>query len=346
MKIKKTILSLIICTCAAATSAENLYSYEKYLNYHYSQGRITEKGMADDTVYAKYQAYNLFFAIVDSNRELFADTLQALEKDLCSGNTDTNIPVASTTSGKNSETSDVGAALFTAYSLLEASEHFSKPEYKEKADRIIKGIKEKFTVKNEVLGELVVSACDKNQTIIVKPSDFPLFAVQRLSLYDTELKKLLHNTYAAIVKGSGDGFAANELQFNRDGNLIISKDTIGSADALKFYLFLNISSKADANFRLLKPLYDNMEKSLNRDLKAPQEYNFYYRNINGKGSIAYSAALLPNAKGKIKDYLRTELNSYVFKQKDFYAHTLALFSLGCDRHIFSLSPEGRIVQRR
>ena len=86
-----------------------------------------------------------------------------------------------------------------------------------------------------------------------------------------------------------------------------------------------------------------MERSLKQDLKAPLEYRFFDRAENGEGTITYSAALLPDACGKIRDYLRTELTAYVFKQKDFYAHTLALFSLGYDRHIFSLSPDGRIV---
>lgn len=52
---------------------------------------------------------------------------------------------------------------------------------------------------------------------------------------------------------------------------------------------------------------------------------------------------MPDAKGKIKDYLRTKLKSYVFKPHDFYAHTLALFSLGYDSNCFSLAPDGRIV---
>ena len=229
------------------------------------------------------------------------------------------------------------------YSLLEASEQFSEPEYKSKALKIIKSIKTKFAVKNEILGELIVSAYDKNQNLFIRPSDFPLFVVQRLSELDPDLKKLLHNSYVAIVKGAGDGFVADELQFNADGNLVIKKNTIGAADALKFYLFLNISSKADANFRLLKPLYDNMEKSLNKDLKAPLEYNFFDKVESGEGSIAYTAALLPDAKGKIKDYLRTQLKSYVFKPHDFYTHTLALFSLGYDRNCFSLAPDGRIM---
>ena len=343
MKFKKTLLSLILCTCVAGANAGNLYGYDKYLTYHYGQGRITENAKADDTIYAKYQAYNLFFAIVDSNKELFATLLHNLESNLCLGSVDLYIPNKSSTLGKTSDSLDVGAALFTAYTLLEASEQFSVPEYKEKAEKIIKCIKTRFTVNNEVLGELIVSSVDKNQNFTVKPSDFPLFVVQRLSAHDADLKKALHNSYVAIVKGAGDGFVADELQFNADGNLVIKKNTIGAADALKFYLFLNISSKADANFRLLKPLYDNMEKSINKDLKAPLEYNFFDRVEKGEGTIAYSAALLPDAKGKIKDYLRTELNSYVFKQKDFYAHPLALFSLGYDKHLFSLAPNGKII---
>ena len=343
MTIKKTLLSLILCTCVASANAGNLYSYDKYLTYHYGQGRITENAKAEDTIFAKYQAYNLFFAIVDTNKELFSTLLHNFERILCMGSIDLYIPNKSSTLGKNSDTFDVGAALFTAYSLLEASEKFSEPEYKSKALKIIKCIKTNFVVKNEILGELIVSAYDKNQNLYIRPSDFPLFVVQRLSELDPDLKKLLHNSYVAIVKGAGDGFVADELQFNADGNLVIKKNTIGAADALKFYLFLNISSKADANFRLLKPLYDNMEKSLNKDLKAPLEYNFFDKVESGDGSIAYTAALMPDAKGKIKDYLRTKLKSYVFKPHDFYAHTLALFSLGYDRNCFSLAPDGRIV---
>ena len=78
-------------------------------------------------------------------------------------------------------------------------------------------------------------------------------------------------------------------------------------------------------------------------LKSPLEYNFFDKVESGDGSIAYTAALMPDAKGKIKDYLRTKLKSYVFKPHDFYAHTLALFSLGYDRNCFSLAPDGRIV---
>ncbi|HJI59865.1 MAG TPA: glycosyl hydrolase family 8 [Succinivibrionaceae bacterium] len=343
MTIKKTLLSLILCTCVASANAGNLYSYDKYLTYHYGQGRITENAKAEDTIFAKYQAYNLFFAIVDTNKELFATLLHNFERILCMGSVDLYIPNKSSTLGQNSDTFDVGAALFTAYSLLEASEKFSEPEYKSKALKIIKCIKTNFVVKNEILGELIVSAYDKNQNLFIRPSDFPLFVVQRLSELDPDLKKLLHNSYVAIVKGAVDGFVADELQFNADGNLVIKKNTIGAADALKFYLFLNISSKADANFRLLKPLYDNMEKSLNKDLKAPLEYNFFDKVESGDGSIAYTAALMPDAKGKIKDYLRTKLKSYVFKPHDFYAHTLALFSFGYDRNCFSLAPDGRIV---
>ena len=79
---------------------------------------------------------------------------------------------------------------------------------------------------------VAVSAYDKNHNLFIRPSDFPLFVVQRLSELDPDLKKLLHNSYVAIVKGAGDGFVADELQFNADGNLVIKKNTIGAADAL------------------------------------------------------------------------------------------------------------------
>lgn len=343
MKFRKTVLSLILCTFAAGANAGNLYGYDRYLGYHYNQGGISENAKAEDPVIAEYQAYNLFFAIVDSNRELFADILHNLESNLCFGDIGSHVPSDAETLGKAVNTPDLGAALFTAYSLLEAAEHFAVPEYRQKADKLIALLKKEFTVKNEVLGELIATSVQKDGIITVKPSDFPLFAVQRLSEHDAKLRELLHNSYAAIVKGAGDGFAADELKFNQEGNLVIRKDSVGAHDALKFYLFLNISSKADSNFRLLKPLYENMERSLKQDLKAPLEYRFFDRAENGEGTIAYSAALLPDACGKIRDYLRTELTAYVFKQKDFYAHTLALFSLGYDRHIFSLSPDGRIV---
>ena len=85
MTIKKTLLSLILCICVASANAGNLYSYDKYLTYHYSQGIITENAKAEDTIFAKYQAYNLFFAIVDTNKELFATLLQNFESILCMG---------------------------------------------------------------------------------------------------------------------------------------------------------------------------------------------------------------------------------------------------------------------
>lgn len=188
MTIKKTLLSLILCTCVASANAGNLYSYDKYLTYHYGQGRITENAKAEDTIFAKYQAYNLFFAIVDTNKELFATLLHNFERILCMGSVDLYIPNKSSTLGQNSDTFDVGAALFTAYSLLEASEKFSEPEYKSKALKIIKCIKTNFVVKNEILGELIVSAYDKNQNLFIRPSDFPLFVVQRLSELDPDLK--------------------------------------------------------------------------------------------------------------------------------------------------------------
>ena len=53
MKIKKTLLSLILCTCVASANAGNLYSYDKYLSYHYGQGKITENARAEDTIFAK-----------------------------------------------------------------------------------------------------------------------------------------------------------------------------------------------------------------------------------------------------------------------------------------------------
>ena len=37
MTIKKTLLSLILCICVASANAGNLYSYDKYLTYHYIQ---------------------------------------------------------------------------------------------------------------------------------------------------------------------------------------------------------------------------------------------------------------------------------------------------------------------
>lgn len=71
MTIKKTLLSLILCTCVASANAGNLYSYDKYLTYHYGQGRITENAKAEDTIFAKYQAYNLFLQLLTQTKNCF-----------------------------------------------------------------------------------------------------------------------------------------------------------------------------------------------------------------------------------------------------------------------------------
>lgn len=60
MTIKKTLLSLILCTCVASANAGNLYSYDKYLTYHYGQGRITENAKAEDTIFANTKLITCF----------------------------------------------------------------------------------------------------------------------------------------------------------------------------------------------------------------------------------------------------------------------------------------------
>ncbi|MBQ4246819.1 MAG: hypothetical protein II733_06670 [Succinivibrio sp.] len=344
-------LSAVLLTPSYAADLKRVWpQYQSFMSSRAKDNVFISNLNNEEFVSSEIYSYVMLFALTQKDKNRFDGLLSALETTLCEGDIKSNLPYARVKLNKNGNENREGtltrANLFIAYDLYTAYEMFKDESYREKADAIAAMVKSSCTYGHPVLGTVILpsynNVADKKE-ITITPNIFAPFVMQKLGQYDIDYLSLYDNTVSAVVRGSGDGFAADTLTFNMDGDQIIRINSIGSLDALRFYLWLGITCESDPNRRLLIPLYENMLKDIEKDLNVPEVANLYTHKVGGIGTLSYMASTMLLEKNKEKDFFRTVLKNHVFKKDELYAQVMTMFALGFDNHYFRFSHDGSLV---
>lgn len=339
-----------VSDCAVASHERTWNLYNKFISARFANNTIVAPLENGNFETAEALAYAMFFALTQKDKEHFDTLLSTVEKTLCRGDISANLPygmkeVSSTDKDKYQSTV-TRANLFLVYDLLTAYEFFSDESYKQKALGLASLIRKECTYSHSILGTLLlpsVNTVAKRHAVTISPNIFAPFVMQKIGQYDIEFLALYDNTVTAVVRGSGDGYVADSLTFNQDGDEIIGMNTVGSFDALRFYLWLGLTCESDPNRRLLIPLYENMLKDIEKDLNVPKVANLYTHEVSGVGTLSYMASTMLLSEKKDRDYFRTVLKNHVFKDDEFYAEVMSLFALGFDDHFFRFDHDGSLI---
>lgn len=332
---------------ALSAQARDWDMYDDFMTLHYEQGRIIDHTAQENFTTSEGQSYGMFFALVQGDQKRF-DAMAAFVRDsLCGGDFGRQLPGWKFADGKlvdgnNATDSD----LLIAFDLLEAARLWNHPSYREDALKILALLKRDCVFGNRHMGPLLLPGAHgfvHDDEVIINPSYFPPFVMQRICQEDPDFKGIFRAVMQAVVLGSGSGYVADFLSFNKLGHLMVKPSTVGSYDAIRFYLWLGITSRADPNRRILLPLYENMINRMLEERAVPTRISIYDGSVSGVGGTVFDAAMLTVTRGKIRDHLRTRLKSQKFSSYDYYAHVLTLFALGNDENRYALSADGSII---
>ncbi len=233
--------------------------------------------------------------------------------------------------------------LFLAYDLIIGKEQLQEMQYLIDAKNILKYLKTHNTLSSAVLGTVLLPAAQgylHQNEFTLAPCAIPPFVMQKIISYDEDFKDLYRNTLQSTVRASGEGYAADYLTFNYEGDFIIKEDTMGTFDAARFYLWFGITASADPNRALMLPHYENMQNVTYKERFPPKIANLYTHILKGDGKLLYEACLLPIIPEKIKDYLRTKIKNHVYSKYEFQAQSMALFALGVEDKRFYFDKDG------
>ncbi|MGN0916468.1 MAG: glycosyl hydrolase family 8 [Succinivibrio sp.] len=347
MKLVNTLLLTAALGCSASAWSKDWPLYDSFMALHYSDGRIIDHQKDGDVVTSEGLSYGMFMALIQKDKDRFDRMLAFVKKELCRNDPTNVLPAWKYVSGKiTDENNATDSDLFIAYDLIEAARIFNDEAYLADAEKILNLVKKNCVYSNKVMGKLLTPGrygFVKSNEFSVNPSYFPPFVMQKISAFDPDFAEYYHDTVQAVVKGSGDGYCADFLTYSTDGALIVKKSTKGSYDAVRYYLWLGITSDSDPNKRILLPLYENMFTSTAVNLAVPENYSFYFHTENGRGNAAFDAALLNASSYKVRDYLRTRLKNTVFGRGDYYSHALTVFATGNDERRFALDADGSVI---
>lgn len=346
----KLLSVLALCLVAVQAEARDWSLYDDFMTLHYDSGRIIDHTEKADFTTSEGQSYGMFFALVQNDRERFDKMAAFVEKSLCGGSFRERLPAWKFEDGKIADRNNAtDSDLLIAYDLLEAARLWNEPRYREDALGILSLLKQTCVFSNQYMGPLMLpgtSGFVHDDEVVINPSYFPPFVMQRIGQEDPDFKDIYRAVMQAVVQGSGSGYVADFLSFNKRGDLVVKPDTVGSYDAVRFYMWLGITSKADPNRRILLPLYANMVNRMLEERTIPTTVSLYDDSASGNGGTVFDAAMLTVTKGKIRDHLRTKLKARKFSSYDYYAHALTLFALGNDENRYALSGDGSIILGR
>lgn len=324
--------------------------WQKFIDLHYKDGRIIDYYDQRNITTSEGQSYAMFFALVNNDQKLFSSLLNFTEQELAKGSFEKQLPgwLYGTENGKTqllSNNNAVDSDLWIAYDLIEAARLWKINDYNEKAKQILKNIKENCVFVHPTLGKLLVPGKQgfvKEDYVMLNPSYYPPFLMTRIANFDPEFKEIYHDTMQAILKASGDGYMPDWVKFDMGGHVIVEKDTIGSWNAIRYYLWVGLTADSDPNKRFLIDHLSRVLQHLKSSRTTPLTINFYDHTINDEGNVGFDACMMVLESERNKNYFKTKIESHTFDQKEYYSHALSLFGLGYENYKYSFNSDGSL----
>ncbi len=334
MKKLKAVVA-IACVLPALAVASSWPEYDEFMHEHLSNGALIEN---DGQILAKNMAYGLFLALANDDKASFDAMYQVWQNVLCDRDVKSILPSAYYPLSHERYT-DPQAVMLASYSFIEASALWGEKELYQSAVSQLGLLYDSCTVEVDTVGR-VLSANKQDRAVDVTPSAVPPFAVFNVSRAEPRLSSVIYASYQTMVRGFGDGYAADAVELNANGDVVFTRDKGASVVGSDFLLYLGISSDADPQKRLLSPLFNSLNMRMEEELAAPYFVDLFSHDVTGEGAIAFDIAMLNMSSGQIRDLLRTRIRNAPLKQYSLSSQLAALIAKGIDERRFMLDAQG------
>lgn len=351
---KKLLLTTLV-GLGLATPAMAWQSWDAFKAVSVENARVIDHDDARLITTSEGQSYALFFALVAGDREAFESILKWTEKNLSGTSLTKTLPAwlwgKEVKNGRTSwkildRNNAVDSDMWIAYALLEAGRLWNRPDYTEKALGMMQLLKSHVReIRN--LGAVLLPGRigfeDKNG-VVLNPSYYPLFILKRFALEDRDWMRVYDGSLRVILRSSPDGFVPDWVRFDREGNLVLTKENIGSYNAIRTYLWASMLSQRDPHYALLKRHFKNMIDATKRLNMPPEKVDLHSLQINGTGPDGFGACLLAYlGNDRSAGLIRTVINQREFQKDSYYNNVLTVFGLGFDQKRFAFCPDGHLL---
>lgn len=317
------------------------------------------------------QAYALFFSLIANDRGMFERILGWTAVNLSAGDLGAKLPAwqwGKKTDGNwgvmdSNSASDADAWL--AYTLLEAGRLWHEARYTALGKLMLSNIRAHEMRDLPELGAMLLPGPVgfelEQGGVRLNPSYLPVQLLRAFAQAEPSgpWTTLIENNLKLLQAVSPKGFAPDWTVYRPGRGYLVDteRDSTGSYDAIRVYLWWGMLSPQDPmSAQLKKMLYGMNQLVPRREVSPPETVNTRTGEVSGVSPSGFSAALLPyfSTMGNAKA-LRLQRDRLLTQQQTagndvligttprYYDQVLALFGQGWIEHRFRFSPQGHLV---
>lgn len=330
------------------------------------QGRVIDPRIADRTT-SEGQAYSLFFALVDNDRDDFDRILNWTQANMAKGDLQNHLPGWLWGKSKDGawtvldSNSAADADVWMAYTLVEAGRLWKSPTYGNLGRGMMNQIARQEVAELPGFGAMLLPAPagyvhERSATLKIwtlNPSYVPLFLFERLAVVDPAgpwqrialnipsfLRQSAVHGYAMdwVDFIPGDGFSPAPQQPPQDGKP--GDPGLGSYDAIRVYLWAGLLNPGNRRRAEVLGAVPGMSAYLANHDAPPEKISDAGLPMAQDGPVGFSAALLPYLRAyphlektttaqmvRLSAQKNAETGLYG-KDQAYYDQNLALFASG------------------
>ena len=343
------------------------------------QGRIVDRsasGAQHDRTTSEGQAYALFFALVDDDRDHFAKILDWTEANLAGGDLTLRLPAwdwGRTAGGEwkildNNPASD--ADLWLAYTLLEAGRLWQDERYTRLGESLAARIAREEVVLIPHVGTTLAPGPHgfhlSDTTYVINPSYMPLPVLVGLAHADAQgpWASVLESLPAFVDAEVGHGFAMDWVTAGPGGvhasgppveptSGVREAQAAGSFDAIRIYLWLGLADPGTAGLGDLLHQGNGMAAYLKAAPIPPLEVDKDGVVLHADAPVGFSAAVAPFLKAVgLQQQARAQINRLTAtrdagsglygRNSNYYDQNLVLFSTAFFDGRYRFDRDGRL----
>ena len=360
---KKTILMSAFALAFALQSlpANAWKLWDEFKAANIEVARVVDYSDSRRITTSEGQSYALFFALVANDRTAFKAISDWTEKNLSSGDITKTLPSwlwGQTRPGdKNAwgviDTNNAADSdMWIAWCYLEAGRLWGMKEYAEKG-RAMLALLKKEVRDVENLGKVIlpgrVGFEDKNGTVKLNPSDYPLFILKRFALEDAWWTDVYDGSLRMLLRSAPSGLAPEWARFTNQGRLVVPDETDyteGSYNAIRTYMWAGMMSPEDPGRAPLVKRFEPMVDWTRKLNFPPEKVNVVTGDAQSPGPAYFGACLLSLlGNDRTAGLIRTVLVEEGVNKDRYYGNVLVLYGLGFDEGRFLFDRDGRLVIR-
>lgn len=308
------------------------------------------------------QAYALFLALVNNDRQRFDQLLRWTENNLAQGDLNARLPAWQwgRKADGNWEVIDSNSAsdadLWLAYTLAEAGRLWQRPRLNKIAKSLGQRILEEESARLPGLGRMLLPG---PQGFAVQagrwrlnPSYLPLQLLRRMEqlLPGRGWQEILTNTLT-LLQANRSGLVPDWLQYDMEHGFLPDTEhgTTGSYDAIRVYLWAGMLHPEEPARPVVLGLLSPIANLVEEKDTPPHAIDTETGSSSGMGPPGFSAALLPLLKSLNRPQLlaRQQMRAAkVLQHPDhYYDQVLALFALGWMEERYQFDQHGYLLPR-